>query len=63
MDHPLLVFDGERGKFITAVLRPGGRLACISDLVPLIVASPLDDEDAPVTERLERPLFGMHRFA
>ena len=22
-----------------------------------------DDEDAPVTERLERPLFGMHRFA
>lgn len=28
-----------------------------------MLASSVEDEDAPVTERLERPLFGMHRFA
>ena len=39
MDHPLLVFDGERGQFITAILRPGtahaghGALAILRRLV------------------------------
>jgi hypothetical protein len=39
MDHPLLVFDGETGQFITAVLRPGtahaghGALAILTRLV------------------------------
>jgi SAM-dependent methyltransferase len=45
------------------ILRPGGRLAFLGNSVLLMLASPPDDEDAPVTERLERPLFGMHRFA
>jgi hypothetical protein len=39
MDHPLLVFDGETGQFITAILRPGtahaghGALAILKRLV------------------------------
>lgn len=45
------------------ILRPGGRLAFLGNSVLLMLASPLTDEEAPVTERLERPLFGMHRFA
>ena len=45
------------------ILRPGGRLSFLGNSVLLMLCSPLDDEDAPVTERLERPLFGMHRFA
>jgi SAM-dependent methyltransferase len=45
------------------ILRPGGRLAFLGNSVLLMLCSPTDDEDAPVTERLERPLFGMHRFA
>jgi SAM-dependent methyltransferase len=45
------------------LLRPGGRLAFLGNSVLLMLASPLDDDEAPVSERLERPLFGMHRFA
>lgn len=45
------------------ILRPGGRLHFLGNSTLLMLASPTDDEDAPVTERLERPLFGMHRFA
>ena len=45
------------------ILRPGGRLAFLGNSVLLMLCSPGDDEDAPVTERLERPLFGMNRFA
>ncbi len=39
MDHPLLVFDGETGQFITAILRPGtahaghGALAILKRLI------------------------------
>ena len=39
MDHPVLVFDGETGQFITAILRPGtahaghGALAILKRLV------------------------------
>jgi SAM-dependent methyltransferase len=44
------------------ILRPGGKLSFLGNSVLLMLTSPLDDEDAPVTERLERPLFGMHRF-
>lgn len=45
------------------ILRPGGRLSFLGNSVLVMLASPADDEDAPATERLERPLFGMHRFA
>ncbi len=44
------------------LLRPGGRLHFLGNSTLLMLASRTDDEDAPVTERLERPLFGMHRF-
>lgn len=45
------------------ILRPGGRLAFLGNGVLLMLTSPLDDEDTHASERLERPLFGMHRFA
>jgi SAM-dependent methyltransferase len=45
------------------LLRPGGRLAFLGNSVLLMLASPLDNDEAPVSERLVRPLFGMHRFA
>jgi SAM-dependent methyltransferase len=45
------------------ILRPGGRLAFLGNSVLLMLTTPADDEDAPVSERLERPLFGMRRFA
>jgi SAM-dependent methyltransferase len=45
------------------ILRPGGRLHFLGNSSLLMLATPTEDEDAPVTERLERPLFGMHRFA
>jgi SAM-dependent methyltransferase len=45
------------------ILRPGGRLSFLGNSTLLMLTTPGDDEDAPVTERLERPLFGMHRFA
>jgi SAM-dependent methyltransferase len=44
------------------ILRPSGRLAFLGNSVLLMLATATDDEDAPVTECLERPLFGMHRF-
>lgn len=44
------------------ILRPGGRLSFLGNSVLLMLAT-TDDEDAPVSERLVRPLFGMHRFA
>src|SRR5215211_5671721 len=45
------------------LLRPGGRLSFLGNSVLLMLTTPLGDEDAPVTEQLERPLFGMHRFS
>ena len=45
------------------ILRPGGRLSFLGNSTLLMLCTPTDDEDAPVTERLERPLFGMRRFA
>ena len=45
------------------ILRPGGRLHFLGNSTLLMLTTPQGDEDAPVTERLERPLFGMHRFA
>lgn len=45
------------------ILRPGGRLHFLGNSTLLMLTTATDDEDAPVSERLERPLFGMHRFA
>jgi len=45
------------------LLRPGGRLHFLGNSTLLMLATPPGDDDAPVTERMERPLFGMHRFA
>ena len=45
------------------ILRPGGRLAFLGNSVLLMLATVSDDDEAPVSECLERPLFGMHRFA
>jgi SAM-dependent methyltransferase len=45
------------------ILRPGGRLAFLGNSVLLMLATATDDDEAPVTECLERPLFGMNRFA
>ena len=45
------------------ILRPGGRLSFLGNSVLLMLATPNEDEDAPASEQLERPLFGMHRFA
>ena len=45
------------------ILRPGGRLAFLGNSVLLMLATPVQDDEVPVSERLERPLFGMHRFA
>lgn len=44
------------------ILRPGGRLHFLANSVLLMLCTGAD-EDAPAAERLERPLFGMHRFA
>ena len=44
------------------LLRPGGELIFLGNGLLLMLCTQSDDEDAPVTERLERPLFGMHRF-
>lgn len=44
------------------LLRPGGELMFYGNSVQLMLSSPVDDEDAPVTTQLERPLFGMYRF-
>ena len=44
------------------ILRPGGRLSFLGNSTLLMLCTPTVDEDAPVTKRLERPFFGMHRF-
>lgn len=44
------------------LLRPGGELMFFGNSVQLMLSTPRDDEDAPVTTQLERPLFGMYRF-
>jgi SAM-dependent methyltransferase len=44
------------------VLRPGGRLHFLVNSTLLMLCTG-EDEEAPVGATLERPLFGMHRFA
>jgi SAM-dependent methyltransferase len=44
------------------VLRPGGRLAFLSNAPLAMLCMPDGDEVEPVAERLLRPYFGMHRF-
>jgi SAM-dependent methyltransferase len=45
------------------LLRPGGQLMFLTNGLLIALGSPQgDDEDAPVTDRLERDLFGLHRF-
>lgn len=44
------------------VLRSGGELMFLGNSTQLMLCTRQDDEDAPVTTRLERPLFGMRRF-
>jgi SAM-dependent methyltransferase len=45
------------------LLRPGGRLAFLVNGALLMVATPEGaDDETPVTERFERPYFGMRRF-
>jgi SAM-dependent methyltransferase len=43
------------------LLRPGGQLIFLVNSVLLMLCAP-DTDDAPASERLLRPLFGMHRF-
>jgi SAM-dependent methyltransferase len=44
------------------LLRPGGELIFLINGLFLMLCSPQDDEDAPVTQCLERDLFGLYRF-
>jgi SAM-dependent methyltransferase len=45
------------------LLRPGGQLIFLINGVLLTLCSPLDaGPDTPVSERLERPYFGLHRI-
>jgi SAM-dependent methyltransferase len=44
------------------ILRPGGRLSFLGNSVLLMLTTPIDDEDAPASEQLQRPLLGMYRF-
>jgi SAM-dependent methyltransferase len=45
------------------LLRPGGLLRFLTNGLLISLCSPQgDDEDEPVTERLERDLFGLHRI-
>lgn len=44
------------------ILRSGGELMFLGNSTQLMLSTRQDDEDAPVTTALERPLFGMHRF-
>jgi SAM-dependent methyltransferase len=44
------------------LLRPGGELMFFGNSVQLMVCTPTDNEDARVTTKLERPLFGMDTF-
>jgi SAM-dependent methyltransferase len=43
------------------LLRPSGRLVFLVNGALLMLCAP-DEEDAPATDRLLRPYFGMHRF-
>ena len=44
------------------ILRPGGRLIFLGNGTLLMLCTPEDAlEDTPVSERLERPYFGLHR--
>lgn len=43
------------------ILKPGGRLVFMVNST-LIMLCTGDDDEAMVTDKLERPLFGMHRF-
>jgi SAM-dependent methyltransferase len=44
----------------TRLLRPGGELVFLRNSTLVILCSP--DEEAPATETLQRPQFGMYRF-
>jgi SAM-dependent methyltransferase len=44
------------------LLRPGGELVFLINGLLQMLCSPQDDEDAPVTQFLERDLFGLYRF-
>lgn len=44
------------------ILKPGGRLVFMINGLQLMLCTPYGDDEAPVDVRLERPLFGMHRF-
>ena len=45
------------------LLRPGGRLIFLVNGTIMMLCTPEDAlEETPVSERLERPYFGMHRF-
>jgi SAM-dependent methyltransferase len=44
------------------ILRPGGELIFLTNGLLQMLCAPIEDEDAPVSTTLERPLFGMHRF-
>ena len=45
------------------LLRPGGRLHFLGNGLLVMLTTPPDADDiTPASERLERPLFGMHRF-
>jgi SAM-dependent methyltransferase len=43
------------------VLRPGGQLIFLVNSIQLILTCP-EQDDLPVTETLQRPYFGIHRF-
>jgi ubiquinone/menaquinone biosynthesis C-methylase UbiE len=45
------------------LLRPGGELMFLGNSTQLMLSTAQDDEDAPATTQLERPLFGMHTFS
>lgn len=45
------------------VLRPDGRLVfLVNGVLVMLCSSPEDTETTPVSERLRRPYFGMHRY-
>jgi SAM-dependent methyltransferase len=46
------------------LLRPGGRLVFLVNGTLVMLCTPTDsDDETPVATQLERPYFGMHRFA
>jgi SAM-dependent methyltransferase len=46
---------------VRRLLRPGGRMAFLVNAPIAMLCAP-DDDDAPTTDRMLRPYFGMHRF-